>query len=119
MTIKIGLLCVLLLKLCIREKGGLGGFALTRSYCFEPPPYPKNVPVPLAIGAQYRGTFLVPAPSVLWKKNYWYRSGGSFISQFLGGTRYFCKIFCNKKNHKKGEVCTTTPSAAIVRKICF
>ena len=40
MSIKIGLLSVLLLKTCVRKKGGLGGFApqtLTRSYYFEPP----------------------------------------------------------------------------------
>ena len=40
MYIKIGLLSVLLLKTCVRKKGGLGGFApqtLTRSYYFEPP----------------------------------------------------------------------------------
>ena len=30
-------------------------------------------------------------------KKYRYRSAGTFVSQFLGGTRYFCKIFCNKK----------------------
>ena len=39
MSIKIGLLSVLL-KTCVRKKGGLGGFApqtLTRSYYFEPP----------------------------------------------------------------------------------
>ena len=33
-----------------------------------------------------------------------------FFSQFLGGTRYFCKIFYNKK----GEGCAATPSAAIL-----
>ena len=40
MSIKIGLLSVLLIKTCVRKKGGLGGFApqtLTRSYYFEPP----------------------------------------------------------------------------------
>ena len=40
MSIKLGLLSVLLLKTCVRKKGGLGGFApqtLTRSYYFEPP----------------------------------------------------------------------------------
>ena len=40
MSIKIGLLSVLLLKTCVRKKGGLGGLApqtLTRSYYFEPP----------------------------------------------------------------------------------
>ena len=40
MSIKIGLLSVLLLKTCVRKKGGLGGFApqtLTRFYYFEPP----------------------------------------------------------------------------------
>ena len=40
MSIKIGLLSVLLLKTCVRKKRGLGGFApqtLTRSYYFEPP----------------------------------------------------------------------------------
>ena len=40
MSIKIGLLSILLLKTCVRKKGGLGGFApqtLTRSYYFEPP----------------------------------------------------------------------------------
>ena len=40
MSIKIGLLSVLLLKTCVQTKGGLGGFApqtLTRSYYFEPP----------------------------------------------------------------------------------
>ena len=40
MSIKIGLLSVLLLKTCVRKMGGLGGFApqtLTRSYYFEPP----------------------------------------------------------------------------------
>ena len=40
MSIKIGLLSVLLLKTCVRKKGGLGGFApktFTRSYYFEPP----------------------------------------------------------------------------------
>ena len=42
------------------------------------------------------------------ERKYRYRSAGTFISQFLDGTRYFCKIFYNKK-----EVCTTTPSAAI------
>ena len=30
------------------------------------------------------------------EKKYRYRSTGTFVSQFLGGTRYFCKIFCNK-----------------------
>ena len=54
------------------------------------------------------------------EKKYLYRSGGgTFISQFLGGTRYFCKTLCNKKNHKEGEVCATAPFAAIVRMICF
>ena len=43
-------------------------------------------------------------------KKYRYRSAGTFTSQFLGGTRYFCKIFYNKN----GEVCTATPSTAIV-----
>ena len=46
MSIKVGLLSVLLFKTCVREKGGLGSFApqmLTRSYYFEPP-RPKNVP---------------------------------------------------------------------------
>ena len=47
------------------------------------------------IGGQYRGTFLVPVPSVLWKKVPVPQC--TFISQFLGGTRYFGKIFCNKK----------------------
>ena len=28
------------------------------------------------------------------EKMYRYRSAGTSISQFLGGTRYFCKIFC-------------------------
>ena len=40
MSIKTGLLCVLHLKMYIREKGGLEGEAietLTRSYYFEPP----------------------------------------------------------------------------------
>ena len=40
MSIKIGLLSVLLIKTCVRKKGGLGGEApqtLTRSYYFEPP----------------------------------------------------------------------------------
>ena len=40
MSIKVGLLSVPLLKTCVRENGGLGGFApqtLTRSYYFEPP----------------------------------------------------------------------------------
>ena len=39
-SIKIGLLSVLLLKTCVRKKGGVGGFApqtLTQSYYFEPP----------------------------------------------------------------------------------
>ena len=45
----------------------------------------------------YRGTFLVPVPSVLWKKKYRYRSAGTFTSQFLGGIRYFCKIFYYQK----------------------
>ena len=42
----------------------------------------------------YRSTFLVPVlvPSVL-RKN----SAGTFVSQFLGDTRYFFKISCNKK----------------------
>ena len=31
------------------------------------------------------------------EKKYRYRSVGTFISQFLGGTLYFCKIFCNQK----------------------
>ena len=48
------------------------------------------------IGGQYRGTFLVPVPSILWKKvpvpqcRY-------FCFSIFGGTRYYCKIFCNKK----------------------
>ena len=29
------------------------------------------------------------------KKKYWHRSVGTFISQVLGGTRYFCNIFYN------------------------
>ena len=40
MSIKVGLLSVSLLKTCVRENGGLGGFApqtLTRSYYFQPP----------------------------------------------------------------------------------
>ena len=39
MSIKVGLLSVPLLKTCVRQKGGLGGEALTiltRSYYFEP-----------------------------------------------------------------------------------
>ena len=35
------------------------------------------------------------------EKKYRYRSAGTFVSQFLGGTRYFCKIFCNKTNNNK------------------
>ena len=31
------------------------------------------------------------------EKKYSYRSAGTFTSQFLGGTRYFCKIFYNIK----------------------
>ena len=53
------------------------------------------------IGGQYRGTFLVPVPSILWGKS----TGTAvpvpqcryFYFSIFGGTRYFCKIFSNKK----------------------
>ena len=62
----------------------------------------------LAIGGRYRGTLVQQGtlvPRYIFstgtvgtsKKKYRYRSGATFISQFLGGTRYFRKIFYNKK----------------------
>ena len=42
------------------------------------------------------------------EKKYRYRSAGTFVSQFLGGTWYFCKIFCNNiviiKNVKSAQL---------------
>ena len=45
----------------------------------------------------YRGTFFSTGTVGTLEKKNRYRSAGTFVSQFLGGTRYFCKIFCNKK----------------------
>ena len=71
------------------------------------------------IGGQYRGTSLVPVPSVRWKKYRYRGSADTFISQFLTVLGTFGKIFYNKKIIKKDEVCTITPSAAFLGKICF
>ena len=54
--------------------------------------------------------FFSTGTAITLEKEYRYRSAGTFVSQFLGGTRYFCKIFCNKKIIiKKRKVCTIAP----------
>ena len=58
------------------------------------------------IGRQYRGTkvpryFFSTGTVGTMEKKYRYRSAGTFISQFLGGTRYFCKIFYSRPMIKK------------------